>query len=191
MLPRKVRAAGSLPQELEEIIAAELSKSAILVEPAVTVSISEYASRPISVAGAVRRPLTFQVSEKTTLLEALTRAEGVSPEAGGDILVTRAVGADGKPPVIERVSMKGLIENGDPALNLVLEGGEEVRVQQLGRVFVVGNVKRPGAFRMEDATGLSVLKALALAEGSRPFRPKTPISIAGRIRRRARLRKRT
>jgi hypothetical protein len=36
-------------------------------------------------------------------------------------------------------------------------------------VFVVGNVKRPGAFPVGDGSGTSVLKALALAEGLAPF----------------------
>ena len=93
----------------------------------------------------------------------------MSPEAGGEILVTRASRNPSNAPILERVPLKGLIEQGDPALNLVLEGGEEIRVPQLGRVFVLGNVKRPGAFRLEDSVGLSVLKALALAEGLTPF----------------------
>jgi polysaccharide export outer membrane protein len=171
MLAHKMAAAGMLPQELEERVASALNADGILVDPSVTVAIAEYATRPISVAGAVRRPLTYQIFERTTLLEALTRAEGVSPEAGGEILVTRPPKNQDK-PLIERVSLKGLIEQGDPALNLVLEGGEEVRVPQLGRVFVVGNVRHPGAFRLEDSTGLSVLKALALAEGLTPFSTK-------------------
>jgi polysaccharide biosynthesis/export protein len=161
-------AQGSLPDELEGKIASALSKGGILVDPAVTVAIAEYSSRPISVAGAVRRPTTFQVTETTTLLEALTRAEGVTPEAGGDILITRP----GANRMVERVSLRGLVEQGDSALNVKLEGGEEVRVAQLGRVFVVGNVKHPGAFRLEDDSGLSVLKALALAEGLSPFSAK-------------------
>ena len=37
---------------------------------------------------------------------------------------------------------------------------------------MVGNVRHPGAFRLEDSTGLSVLKALALAEGLTPFSTK-------------------
>jgi polysaccharide export outer membrane protein len=166
MLAHKMPAAGILPQELEERLASALNADGILVDPSVTVAIAEYSTRPISVAGAVRRPLTYQVFERTTLLEALTRAEGVSPEAGGEILVTRPPKNPSETPLIERVSLKGLIE---PALNLTLEGGEEVRVPQLGRVFVVGNVRHPGAFRLEDSTGLSVLKALALAEGLTPF----------------------
>jgi polysaccharide export outer membrane protein len=172
MLVRKVEAAGMLPQELEVRLASALAADGILVDPSVTVAIAEYSSRPISVAGAVRHPLTYQVVEKTTLLEALTRAEGVSPEAGGEILVTRPPRTPLEAPIIQRIPLKGLIEQGDTAMNLVLEGGEEVRVPQLGHVYVVGNVKHPGAFRLEDSTGLSVLKALALAEGLTPFSTK-------------------
>jgi polysaccharide biosynthesis/export protein len=169
MLSQKIQAAGIEPAQLEDRIATALTDEKVLIEPSVTVAIAEYASRPISVAGAVRLPLTFQITQKTTLLEALTRAEGVSPDAGGEILVTRPPKQPGEPPLVERVSLKGLVESGDESLNLILEGGEEVRVPQLGRVFVVGNVKRPGAFRLEDSSGLSVLKALALAEGLTPF----------------------
>jgi polysaccharide export outer membrane protein len=172
MLSEKVKAEGILPQELEVRVAEALSMDGILVDPSVTIAIAEYAGRPISIAGAVRHPLTYQVYEKTTLLEALTRAEGVNPEAGGEILVTRPALSPLEPPVIQRIPLKGLIEHGDPSLNLILEGGEEVRVPQLGHVYVVGNVKHPGAFRLEDSTGLSVLKALALAEGLTPFSTK-------------------
>jgi polysaccharide export outer membrane protein len=172
MLPEKVAATGLEPVQLEERIATELTEAKILVDPAVTVAIAEYAARLISVAGAVRRPLTFEITQKTTLLEALTKAEGVNPEAGGEILVTRAPREDGSPGLVERVPLKDLVERSDPQFNLVLVGGEEIRVPQLGRVFVVGNVKRPGAFRLEDSSGLSVLKALALAEGLTPFSTK-------------------
>ena len=50
-----------------------------MVDPVVKVTIVEYYSRPISVAGAVRKPVTFQATGNVTLLEALSRAEGLSP----------------------------------------------------------------------------------------------------------------
>ena len=106
---------------------------------------------------------------KTTLLEALTRAQGLSGEAGTEILVTRPPPAPGGAPRVERIPVKGLIDSADPELNVTLEGGEEVRVPQIGRVFVVGNVKHPGAFKIEDGFGLTVLKALAMAEGLMPY----------------------
>ncbi len=68
--------------------------------------------------------------------------------------------------------MNELIDAADPALNVTLAGGEEIRVPQVGRVFVVGNVKKPGAFRIEDGYGMSVLKALAMAEGLTPYATK-------------------
>ena len=43
---------------------------------------------------------------------------------------------------------------------------------QAGRVFVVGNVKRPGAFRVDEGAGMTVLKAMAMAEGLTPYATK-------------------
>jgi polysaccharide export outer membrane protein len=123
------------------------------------------------VLGAVRSPLTFQALGKTTLLEALTRAQGLSEDAGPEILLTRTAG-DRDAARVERIPVKKLIDAADPAWNVTLEGGEEIRVPQAGRVFVAGNVKHPGAFRMDGAGETTVLKALALAEGLAPFATK-------------------
>jgi len=165
MLPRPIEVSGLMPPAVETKIVEALTAAQVLVDPAVTVAIEEYHSRPISVAGAVRRPLTFQVTQKITLLEALTRAEGLNADAGSEILVTKA-------SVVERIAVKDLMQGSDPALNLTLEGGEVVRVPEMGRIFVVGNVRKPGAFRIEDEGGMTVLKALALAEGLSPFSAK-------------------
>jgi polysaccharide export outer membrane protein len=172
MLKRTIEVAGLMPSDVEARIAEALAAEEILVDPAVTVTVAEYFSRPISVAGAVRNPLTFQVYQKTPLFEALTRAQGLSPEAGSEILVTRPGKEPGDPPLIQRIPVKGLISGADPALNLILEGGEEVRVPPVGRVFVVGNVKKPGAFPLENGAEMTVLKALALAEGLAPYPTK-------------------
>src|SRR5579864_8493745 len=171
MLHAKIEAQGLLPAELETRIAAVLTDEEILVEPVVTVAIAEYYSRPISVAGAVKTPLTFQAAGRTTLLEALTRAQGLTEEAGSEILVTRP-SKTGEPALLLRIPVKGLIDAADPQCNLALDGGEEVRVPQSGLVFVVGNVKRPGAFRVDEGTGMMVLKALALSEGLMPYATK-------------------
>ena len=89
MLKRAIRAAGKLPGELEAAIADALTSEDILVAPAVTVTVVEYQSRPISVAGAVKNPVTFQAAGPVTLLQAITRAGGLAPEAGRKIIVTR------------------------------------------------------------------------------------------------------
>lgn len=171
MVKSRIRVAGLLPSDAETAIAAQLAKEQILVDPIVTVSLVESRSRPIVVTGAVKKPITFQASGDVTLLDALARAEGLTPDAGPEILVTRnQPGQDGKPQAfIQRIAVKALINGADPELNLKLEGGEQVRVPEAGRVYVVGNVKKPGAFPIHENAETTVLRAISLSEGLLPF----------------------
>jgi len=175
MLKQEIEANGLLPAELESRIGCAFVREEILVDPVVTVTVAQYQSRPISVLGAVRAPLTFQASKRISLLEALARAQGLSEEAGSEILVTRHepnAGPDVSNENVQRILVKSLIDHADADSNITLHGGEEIRVPPSGRVFVVGNVKRPGAFKAEDPDGMSVLKALAMAEGLAPYSTK-------------------
>jgi polysaccharide export outer membrane protein len=168
MLKEKILVQGKLAGEIETAIAEELKAESILVEPVVTVSVAEYKSRPISVVGAVKSPVTFQALPGTTLLDALTKAQGLSDDAGADIIVTRLVASsDGKSSeVTQRIPAKALMEKTDPLYNLPLFGGEQIRVPEAGKIFVVGNVKKPGAFSVHDAVGnTTVLTAIAMSEG--------------------------
>lgn len=174
MIKERIKAAGRYPVDLEDAISKALVNENILVDPIVTVTIAEYQSRPISVAGAVKTPLVFQATQTVTLLEAVARAGGLSPDAGNDILVsTTHLGDDGKPATLtRRVPIKALMDNSDPALNFPLTGGEEVRVPEAPKdmIYVVGNVKKPGAFVLkQDEEETTVMKMLAMAEGLMPF----------------------
>lgn len=174
MLKRPIDADGRLPSELEDVIAGALHSEGILVEPIVTVTVAEYHSRPISVMGAVKIPTTFQATSAVTLLEALTRAGGLAPDAGPEILITRhQPGPEGTlTSLTQRIAVKDLLDAASPDANLKLSGGEEIRIPEVGKVFVVGNVKRPGAYPVRDLSETTVLKMLALAEGLTPFASK-------------------
>ena len=163
LLKEGIQAAGLLPRELEAGVAAALKSGEILVDPVVQITVVEYHSRPIAVMGAVKKPVTFQAVGAVTLLGALARAEGLSDEAGTEIVLTREDGA------VERIPVKRLLNEADPAVNFVLHGGEEIRVPEAGKIFVVGNVRKPGAFLVRDGSEDSVLKLVALAEGLAPF----------------------
>jgi polysaccharide biosynthesis/export protein len=174
MIKEQIQAAGKLPMDLETRIAQALRDGQILVDPVVTVTIVEYFSRPISVMGAVRKPATFQAIGPVSLLDAIARAEGLSPEAGSEILVTRRqqgeAGADIS--LVQRIPVKALIDAADPEFNIALHGGEEIRVPEAGKIFVVGNVKKPGAYTAGDTGDTTVLKMLALSEGLAPYASK-------------------
>jgi polysaccharide export outer membrane protein len=168
LVKQTIQAGGLLPRQLEDSIGEALKSAELLVDPVVKVTIAEYYSRPISVAGAVRKPITFQATGNVTLLEAIARAEGLTADAGVEILVSRPQ----QQQMIRRVSVKALIDAADPEVNLPLQGGEEIRVPEASKIYVVGNVKKPGAFAVRDSADTSVLKVLALAEGLSPYSGK-------------------
>ena len=163
----RIPAAGLMPVQLEDKLASELRRTQTMVDPVVNISVSEYRSKPVSVVGAVRSPLTFQAMSDSTLLDAIAKAGGLAPEAGPEILLSRK---DGTP--IQRIPVRSLIDSADPAVNVRLHGGEEIRVPEVGKIFVAGNVKLPGAFPMQDNSDTTLLKALALSQGTLPYSAK-------------------
>lgn len=174
LLDKGIPAAGLLPRDLENSIADALKSGQILVDPIVTVTVVEYHSRPIAVMGAVRKPVTFQAVGAVTLLDALARAEGLTDDAGTEILVTQASSdaTDTTAPKIQHVPVKRLLKDADPAVNFVLHGGEEIRVPEAGKIFVVGNVRKPGPFTVRDASDKTVLRMVAASEGILPYTAK-------------------
>lgn len=174
-----VQAAGLTPRELE-LVLAELLRRAYMKDPHVSVFVREMQSHPVSVFGAVKKPGVFQIRGTKTLIEMLSMAEGLADDAGDTVILMRggalASGQQEKndagpeanttpaAPTLE-VNLKELLESGDPRHNLPVSPGDIIKVTRAGIVYVVGDVKRPGGFVLKSNENISVLQALALAEG--------------------------
>ena len=169
MMRKAIPAAGQMPRELEDRIAAALVSERLLKEPTVIVTVAEYVRRPVIVTGAVRSPVTIQALGDLTLMDAITRAGGIAPEAGPEILVDSAFSSD--PSLVRRIPIKPLLNASDPKLNIILNPGDEVRVPAAGRISVLGNVKNTGTFPILDASDTTVLGALVLAGGFATAKP--------------------
>ena len=102
------------------------------------------------------------------LLDALAKSDGLASDAGFDITVLQG-GADAAAQTELHIPVRALLDGSKPELNVALHGGEQIRVAPAGKLYVVGNVKAPGAFPVTDADGLSVLKAVGLSQGLLPF----------------------
>jgi polysaccharide export outer membrane protein len=159
------------PAEIAQAVSAALVKGKILVDPIVSAAVLEYRSRHVSVVGAVRMPANFQAIGEMHLLDAIARAQGFSPDAGPEVIISFPKGGDGEKSPLH-IPIRSLLAAKDPALNIVLRGGEEIRVPEAPKLFIVGNVKMPGAYPLSDPDGSTVLKALALSQGSLPFTAK-------------------
>ncbi len=66
---------------------------------------------------------------------------------------------------IEQIDLKKLLESDDPVLNVLVRPGDIVKVTRAGIVYVVGEVQKPGGFVLQNNENISVLQALALAQG--------------------------
>ena len=163
LLNKPIPAAGLMPDALRDKIAASLKAQHLLVNPVVDVSVVEYRSRDVVVAGEVKTPMTIQELGDLRVLGALSQAGGLLPDAGPEIILEQANGS------AQRISVRQLFDGLHPELNIPVTAGGQIRVPQCEQVFVVGNVKRPGAFPYQDMHDSTVLKLLALSGGLDSF----------------------
>lgn len=179
-----VPAAGRTPRELEEQLEGSLRERYIR-DPHVSVQVTEMQSHAVSVVGAVNKPGVFQLGEPRPLLELIAMAGGLAPDAGESVVVVRAAAPEGAAPhegdgrltdgedatLAARsftISLRSLLQSGDPSQNVAILPGDLVKVAQAGLVYVVGEVRRPGAFPLARRNGMTVLQAIALGEGLAP-----------------------
>src|SRR6202162_5899374 len=160
-----VRAAGLTPQALESV-GEELLRRTYLKDPHVGVLVREMQSHAVSVFGAVKKPGVYQIRGEKTVVEILSLAEGLAEDAGDTVLIERGGGLNTAPPgETVQVSLKSLLTSGDPHANARVRPGDIVKVTRAGIVYVVGEVRKPGGFLLRTNENISLLQALALAEG--------------------------
>ncbi len=66
------------------------------------------------------------------------------------------------------ISLKDLMDSSDPRSNVLVYPGDQVKVTRAGIVYVLGQVHKPGGFLLKTNENISVLQAIALAEGLTP-----------------------
>jgi polysaccharide export outer membrane protein len=93
--------------------------------------------------------------------------DAVPQSTRGEALASGPAGVPGQEGAgeIVEVNLKSLLESVDPAFNIPVHPGDIVKVTRAGIVYVVGDVRKPGGFVLKSNENISVLQALALAEG--------------------------
>ena len=86
-----VMAGGRTIPELEEEIAGKLEQG-YLQDPQVSVFVKEFTSQRVTLGGAVKKPGIYPITGKTTLLQAMAMAEGITDLADlGGVVLFRTV----------------------------------------------------------------------------------------------------
>jgi polysaccharide biosynthesis/export protein len=171
-----VKAAGLTQQQLRDELAEQWGEK-YLQHPQVMLTIQEFKSRPVSVVGAVAKPGEYYLTGRRSLVEVLAMAGGpanLGASAGKEVMVERPEGFQDLPPVDgltqtapDKVSieLKKLLYSQDTDLNIEVKPFDIVSVSRAGVVYVVGAVNRPGGYLLDNKDSVSVLEAVAMAQG--------------------------
>lgn len=176
-----LRVRGLTAYELEKEIR-ELLAEKYLQDPHVNVFIREYRNQQISVIGAVDKPGVYDVKGQKTILDLLAIAGGLSTgsekDAGQLLFLIRPPkledgvsdekrDSDGQLSKTFVIDLEELLIKGDFTLNLPLVHGDVINIPVSGKVFVGGEVKKPGGFSLKGKK-MTVTQAIWMAEGLKP-----------------------
>jgi polysaccharide export outer membrane protein len=176
-----LRVKGLTANEVEKEIR-DLLAEKYLQDPHVSVFIKEYRSQRISVIGAVEKPGSFDITGQKTILDMLGMAGGLKGgseyEAGHLLFLIRPPKPDDESfkekkdseeltPRTFVIDLEELLVTGDLTLNLPLIDGDVINIPTSGKIFVGGEVARPGGFPLRGKK-MKVSQAIAMAEGLKP-----------------------
>ncbi len=167
-LPEGVRVEGLTPPEIGAALTELLARQEP-ARPEVTVTVQEYRSQFVFLAGEVNQPGRKPLKGRVRLLDALLEAGGFTARASGEVLVQRQEGTfeDGSAVRRFRFPRTGPTPDGLAGLEMILEKGDVVTAS-LGRyVTVTGQVLHPGRYALEGET--TVTSVLSSAGGLSRF----------------------
>jgi polysaccharide export outer membrane protein len=131
----------------------------LLIDPHVNILVTEYATEGVSVLGEVSKPGVYPLLGPHTLLDVISAAGGLTQLAGGSVSIRRRTGEE---QVVQ-------LDANDPqralAQDVELHPADMVVVARAAVVYVVGDVGKPGGFAMQNNGRLTLLQAIALAQG--------------------------
>jgi polysaccharide export outer membrane protein len=159
-----VEVKGLSKADLEKKLS-QLLEEKYLQDPQVTVFISEYQSKIVSVLGAVNNPGPYELLGRQTLMHIISQAGGITNEAGKEIIVIRQL-EDGTGKSIN-ISIDDLFFKGDASLNIPLQPDDIINIQldKIVYIYIFGQVRNPSALGVRKSNIPTLLQAIGQAGG--------------------------
>jgi polysaccharide export outer membrane protein len=160
----KVQVSGLTATQIESKLETILEAN-ILPKATVSVQVVEFASKPISVVGAVVRPGRIGATGTTTLIQAITQAGGLTANHGKELYVLRTA----RNGLSEQVAIDidELMITGNSDLNIPLAPNDLVNVpiDTPITIYILGEVMKPGKVQFRSSQTPTLLQAIADAGG--------------------------
>jgi len=160
----QVRLLGLTEQQASRAIEKAFVDAGMLLHPQVAVLVTNAVGQDVSVLGEVARPGVYPFTVHHRMLDLISAASGLGPNAGRLVSVFhREDEHTGHPFVLDPSGTDGKVDH-----NPELEPGDTLLVSRAGLAYVIGDVVRPGGFAVDPVQGLTVVQALSLAWGATP-----------------------
>jgi polysaccharide export outer membrane protein len=159
----QVAVGGLTVAAAEKKIAGLLESGGYLKKAQVNIIVSLLASQQVSVLGQVNRPGRYPVDGKRSVLDMLAMAGGISADGGDTVSLVRTRNGKTTRDTIDVIQM---VRSGALDGNVEVAGSDMIYVERAPRFYIVGEVQRPGAFRVERQ--MTVLQALSAGGGLTP-----------------------
>ncbi len=159
-----VQVSGLSPAQAGARIEKALRDGKYLVDPHVTLLVTQSRSQRVSVLGEVSKPGRYAIQSDTSILDLLAEAGGVTA-IGGDTVVILRSDKDGAISRIP-VNLQSLSSGTKGMTDVSLRGGDSVLVPAAPQFYIYGEVATPGKFKMES--NMTVIEAIARAGGVTP-----------------------
>ena len=156
-----VRVQGLTAEQAAVAVERFLRDRDILKNPHVTVLVLEYATQGVNVMGEVKQPGIYPLTGKHGVLDMISMAGGLTPYASRSVNIAHGA------PTWDTVTINLSGAHGDALENDVeVQPGDRIVVLRAGVVYVIGDVGKPGGFVIEGKDSITVIQALALAQGT-------------------------
>jgi polysaccharide biosynthesis/export protein len=155
---------GQAPAEAARRIELALKEGLYLTNPQVTLSVVQVFVQRVTVQGEVAAPGRFPIESDTTIFDLMALAGGVTAKGSDVAYVYRLDEAGVEQRIPVDLSRRPGAQSG-AAAKFRLKGGDSIDVPK-ATVFITGEVKNPGEFRLES--GMLLYEAIARAGGVTP-----------------------
>ncbi len=154
-----VHVAGLTAEKAEDAIEKAFRDGQFLNNPHVSLLIDEYATQGVSIMGEVNKPAVYPVVASRRLFDMISEAGGLTARAGKSVVITHRDTPD------KAVTVNLADQRHAGGANIDIMPGDTIVVPTAGVVYVIGNVAKPGGFTMDNSESITVMQAIALAQG--------------------------
>jgi len=174
----RVKVESHTTSEIEKLISHKLAEEQYLLDPHVSVMVTEYNSKRFLVLGAVKNPGSYSLQAQESVLDAISRAGGIKrtreaywERAGGEqagkkgmIIRTENLNTDHARKIVINLDLEGLLKGRDQISNIFMVDKDVIFIPTAEHFYIIGEVIRPGSYSIADKE-ITLVEAISIAGG--------------------------